>query len=188
MDVPDAIRNLRLCSAFKGHAVDVMDCVDSRNDTQLRVVDDNAACVSRFAGADETADCFFADNHAGRLVHLLAIDHKLLSNIPGGVADCAVLHEDRFCIVEFKLNAEGNSVEAVNYTYDKAVSQIENTLAIFERKIREAGVDFYTATEVVCNVVVAEKFPRASATEQHLLVQFADAHQLDLSFDNRRDF
>lgn len=69
--------------------------------------------------------------------------------------DCAVLHEDRFCIVEFKLNAEGNSVEAVNYTYDKAVSQIENTLAIFERKIREAGVDFYTATEVVCNVVVA---------------------------------
>lgn len=58
MDVPDAIRNLRLCSAFKGHAVDVMDCVDSRNDMQLRVVDDNAVCVSRFAGADETADCF----------------------------------------------------------------------------------------------------------------------------------
>ncbi len=188
MDVPDAIRNLRLCSAFKGHAVGVMGCVDSRNDTQLRVVDDNAACVSRFAGADETADCFFADNPAGRLIHLLAIDHKLLDGVPGGVADCAVLHEGQFCFVEFKLNAKGNSGKAVEDTYNKAVSQIENTLEIFDRNIRNAGIDMYAVTNVVCNVVVAEKFPRASATESNLIVKFADDHALDLSFDNRREF
>ena len=93
-DIPIAITNLRLKGAFRGFAVNVMDCITSSDTNPSYVVDDDIAKYSRFASANEIVDGgFTAHNPSGKTLYLLSIDNRLISNAPGGVADCAV-----FCI------------------------------------------------------------------------------------------
>ena len=111
MEVPQAISNLRLRMAFRGHAVDVLDCVDTKADPAVYVVDDEVQKISRFADADALpAGCFIGVNPAERDLHLFAIDNKFVKSPEGGVADCALFHADLFALIEFKSNAEGRTV------------------------------------------------------------------------------
>lgn len=189
MEVPKAISNLRLRMAFRGHAVDVLDCVETKSEEVVYVVDDDELKVSRFADAEALlSGCFVGVNPAERDLHLLSIDNKLVKSPAGGIADCALFHADLFALIEFKSNAEGNSLESVVYTYEKAISQLEHTLNIFRAKLTAIGIDFLRATEIVCHVVVAPIFPRRSAMEMNYSLAFAMRNGVELSFDNQRSF
>ncbi len=189
MEVPQAISNLRLRMAFRGHAVDVLDCVETKSEPTVYVVDDDELKISRFADAGALlTGCFVGVNPDERDLHLFAIDNKFVKSPEGGVADCALFHADLFALIEFKSNAEGRTTESVVYTYEKAISQLERTLDMFRTKLNAIGTDLLKATETVCHVVVAPTFPRSSAMEMNYSLGFAMRNGVELSFESQREF
>jgi len=189
MNIPLAVKKLHLCTAFKGFAVPLMDCVCSSDEVVIYVRDNDETRISELTDEVDYENVFIGENPHRTNICLLSIDHKLIDNHPGGIADCAVFNTDIFCFVEFKTNAEGRTLESVEKTYQSAISQIENTLQLFVDKIRLAHADLYEAVkDVVCHVVVASKFPRDLAMEQNYMVAFAEKWKLELSFENIRSF
>ena len=171
--IPEAIRQLRLCTAFKGYAVPLMDCISCSDDIVVFVRDNDETRISELTDWVDNENVFIGNNPQRTNICLLSIDHKLIDNYPGGIADCAVFNTDIFCFVEFKTNAEGRSLTSVEKTYQSAIQQIENTLELFEDKIKATHADLYQAVkEVVCHIVVASKFPRNLAMEQNYIVSF----------------
>ena len=187
--IPEAVKQLHLCSAFKGYAAHVMDCISCSNDTIVYVRDNDETRVSELTDDKEHENVFVGYNSQQTNICLLSIDHQLTDNHPGGIADCAVFNTNIFCFVEFKTNAEGRSLESVEKTYQSAILQIENTLLLFEDKIKAAHADLYKAVDdVVCHIVVASKFPRNSAMEQNYMITFATKWRIELSFENYHSF
>lgn len=183
------IKNLRLVKAMKGFAADLLSCIEVRDASEVYVVDDDEAHYSRFATEnDDLSKCFCGQNPRCRNLHLLAIDNKLVSGLTGGIADCALFHSDTFALIEFKTNAEGSTPESIRYTYDKAISQIKNTVGILSERLASVKIDFLDYIEVCAHVVVAQKFPRHSAMEQNYAAQFANDMFIELYFDNSREF
>ncbi len=189
MSVPEAVSNLKLVLAFKGHSVALMDCITTTTDSVAYVIDDDIVKVSRFATYEEAlSGGLVANNDENHDLHLLAIDNKLMANIPGGIADCALFDKDTFLFVEFKLNAQGYSEKGIADTYEKAISQIEHTISIFKEKIAKTSVDFAAATQVMGIVIVSNIFPRQRAMEQNYKVKFGQRTGLELSFEPRYVF
>lgn len=187
--IPVAVKQLHLCKAFEGYAVSIMDCIRCSNDAIVYVRDNDVIHISEFISGTESEEVFVGYNLKGTEICLLSIDHKLIDNHPGGIADCAVFNTDIFCFVEFKVNAEGRSLKSVESTYHSAISQIENTLQLFIDKINVAHANLLTAVkEVVCHIVVASKFPRDLAMEQNYAVAFAEKWNMELSFENNHSF
>ena len=189
MMIPEAVKQLHLCSAFRGYAIPLIDCVSCSDDTVIYVKDNDETHISEFSTDANNENVFVGDNPQQTNICLLSIDHKLTNNHPGGIADCAVFNTEIFCFVEFKTNAEGRSLTSVEKTYEAALSQIENTLRLFVEKINSAHVDIYKKVkEVVCHIVVASKFPRNLAMEQNYMVAFATKWRIELSFENYQSF
>lgn len=187
--VDKAIQQLRLCLAFKGYSVDLMDCIETSEETHLYIVDNDENHRSEFiAQEDPDEKHFHAINKENKKIFLLSIDNALIKNHKGGIADCALFDTDLFCFIEFKSNAEGNSLQSVKEIYQKAISQLENTLKLFIDKIKKADADLLATVEVVCHIVVSAKFPRASPTEQNYSIQFAEKNHLELCFDSYQEF
>lgn len=189
MIIPEAVRQLHLCSAFKGYAVSVMDCISCTNEAVVYVRDNDVTRVSELVLNPFQGEAFIGKNPQQAELCLLSIDHKLVDNHPGGIADCALFNTNIFCFVEFKTNAMGHSLRDVENTYDSAISQIESTLKLFDDKIKAAHSDlFKKVNDVVCHIVVSSRFPRNLAMEQNYAVAFATKWKLELSFENIRTF
>lgn len=187
--IPKAISNLRLISAFKGLAADVMDCISISTFDPTYVVDDDIERISRFATECETeAGGFIAYNPKHIDLYLLAIDHKLMDSIPGGIADCALFSLATFVFIEFKTHAEGRTFNSVKDTYRGAIHQIENTLRIFTDRLAAVHIDFLTQIEVTPHIVVSPKFPRSSAMEQQYMLEFFDKTNVELNFEDYKLF
>ena len=102
------------------------------------------------------------------------------------MADGAVFDENKFAFVEFKANAQGNTQAAIEHTYTEATNQLTAALNLFVEKLKmnKVAVDFTSATNVICHVIVSEKFPRASALEQSMMIAFAISNNgVGLSFE-----
>ncbi len=85
MAVPQAISNLQLRRAFRGYAAELMDCVETRSDAVVYVIDDNDRGISCFAGAEAAVSgCFIGLNPANHELHLLSIDNGLFKSPEGG--------------------------------------------------------------------------------------------------------
>ncbi len=190
MDIPPAIANLHLCHAFKGYATKVTDCIETTSDTIFYVIDDSSVGYSRFVNSKEMSYGYFTGYNPHPLdITLLSIDNKLISSLPYGIADCALIHNRMICFIEFKSNALGHSPETVDYTYDKAVSQLENTINHFDRLISAVGINLRATVEIACHVVVAPHFPRSTASEMNSIMKFAERNgAIELSFDDNRTF
>lgn len=189
MIIPEAVRQLHLCVAFKGYAVPLMDCISKSNEAIVYVRDNNLTRVSELVVGLCEEDVFIGENSRQTEICLLSIDHKLINNFPGGIADCALFNTDIFCLVEFKTNAIGRSLKSVEETYETAISQLENTLMLLVDKIKEAHSDlFRIVNDVVCHIVVAPKFPRNLAMEQNYMTAFAMKWKIELSFENNHLF
>lgn len=189
MDVPAAVKRLRLSRAFRGYSPGILECINISNNTKIYVIDDDILKVSRFAEESEMAyGGFCAENTETNDIILLPIDNCLMSNIPDGIADCAIFDERLFAFVEFKAKAQGNSPQSREDTYRKAISQIENTLSIFTRLINMVKLNFAEEIEIIGVVVVSPKFPRSNATEQNLMTEFILRNGLELSFEPIRKY
>lgn len=183
--IPQAISQLKLRYAFLQYNPPILTCIDSTTDANTMVIDDEELFYSHFTDQEEQQHrCLIVNNVEGHEIFLLAIDNKFISNHPGGIADCALFDESIFNFVEFKTNAEGHTTARVEETYRKALEQIENTYRLFKTKLSDAGVNFDEVVNIQCFIVVSSRFPRVSAIEQQLQVEFAQSLHLDLSFEN----
>lgn len=180
----DSIDKLQLDVAFGSHFKDAWTV---RADSRLLVIDDDIDLVSRFSDSEEDEPrALVVLNEKNKLIVLLSIDHKLMGNHPGGIADCAVFDDGKLEFVEFKTNALGNSEEAIRDTFDKACGQLKETLIVFKNQLLAIGVDLFQTMIVECRVIVAHRFPRATATKQDYRLQFAsETNGIELFFERQ---
>jgi len=146
------------------------------------VVDDEETKCSRFGKeGDDVGKALMVINEKKREIVLLSIDNKLLKGIQGGIADCALFDDKQFRFVEFKTNAEGNAQK----NFDKATSQLKNTIQVFRDRLQAVDVMFDDAVVLSCHIVLSHNFPRSMATTQNYQYEFAtDTGGIMLSFDS----
>ena len=171
-----AIDRLRLDEAFTEKMLHKAfdECWTVKCDELLLVVDDDEKKVSRFGAADEDVEKgLLVFNEQKREIVLLSIDNQLLKSMQGGVADCALFDDKQFRFVEFKMNAEGNSDRAVRKTFDKATSQLVNTIRIFKDGLETVDVSFAGAVALRCHVVLSKSFPASRSVMQNFQMEFA---------------
>lgn len=183
----DSIDKLQLNLIFGNH---FNDCWTVRTDTRLLVVDDDDSKKSRFS--DDELDeerALVIVNTKNKVITLISIDHALIDNHLGGIADCAVMDEQKIAFVEFKTNAYGNSEESIRENFEKACNQLKETLNVFGSKLTTQGIDLNDVMAVECRIIVAHRFPRATAIKQDFRVQFAEeTNGIDLSFERLIQF
>ena len=180
-----AIDRLRLDEAFStGTHRPFNDCWTVRMDRCLLIVDDDQEHYSRFSEDQENQwKAIMIVNEENREVVLLSIDNKLIANHRGGIADCAVFDDEQFHLIEFKTNAYGHSEESARDTFDKAISQLEETICVFSDKLQSVSIEFMNAVVLSCHIVVSNSFPKSKATKQEYRLKFADNHNgIELSF------
>lgn len=168
----ESIDKLRLDIAFGRHFDGAWTV---RADSRLLVIDDDADNVSRFSDSEEDEPrALVVLNENNRTITLLSIDHKLIADHPGGIADCAVFDDEKFDFVEFKTNAYGNSEESIRDTFEKAYGQLKETLNVFDEKMSSVGINLFETMVVECRIVVSQRFPRATAAKQNYQALFAE--------------
>lgn len=184
-EIPTAIKRLKLASAFKGYNPGVLDCYESSTDERILVVDDvDGTHITN--NVEDIYRCCVCINPNRHELIILPLDKKLIKQRVGGMADGAAFDEYKFAFIEFKDQAQGNTPAAVEETYTKAASQLTSALNLFIEKLKggKISIDFTATTNVVCHIIVSEKFPRASALEQNMMLTFAMANNgVGLSFE-----
>ena len=185
MNVPQAVKNLKLCQAFKGHNPNIADCIEKISD-DVFYIEDNTQ-VKYTIKVQEPTNCKVCKvlNPQKEIAILLPIDNKFIKTCQGGIADAAVFNELCFHFVEFKTNAKGNSDNSVKSTYEKATSQLKKTLTLFENNINSVGFDFRKKVDIECNIIVSESFPRNNAMEMTYAMLFAEqTNGIPLNLEN----
>ena len=176
-DIPTAIKRLKLVSAFKGYNPGILECYESSTDERVMIVDEESHTHITTNEDDIHRCCVCLNSNQHELI-ILPLDKKLIKQRVGGMADGAAFDERKFVFLEFKDQAQGNSLAAVDETYTKAATQLSSALNLFVDKLKEEkiAIDFIKTTNVKCHIIVSEKFPRASALEQSMKIDFAMAN------------
>ena len=171
-----AIDRIRLDEAFATDTYKPFnECWTVRMDSELMVIDDDDEKYSRFTDdPDDVQKALMVINANNRQIVLLSIDNKLIKEHVGGICDCALFDEKQFQFVEFKTNAYGNSPEQTCVTFDKATSQLQETIHVFKDKLQKVGIVFEDAVALSCHVVVSQRFPKRRAVIQDYQMSFAD--------------
>ena len=186
LNIPVAVKNLRLCSAFRGHQPDVLDCIETSKATYLMMVDDQYTHIT--SNKDDEYRAFLVSNPSEKELAILSIDKKLVKQRDGGMADGAIFDVEKFYFVEFKDQAEGNTDEAILYTYDKAISQLHQAVDFFDKHIKNTGLTFKESVDVSCFMVVQDKFPRASSLEMNYSINFFIDNKCPIYFERKSTF
>lgn len=171
-----AIDRIKLDEAF---ATDTFkpfnECWTVRRDRELMVIDDDEVKFSRFSdNPNDELKALLVVNEKNRQIVLLSIDNKLIKEHRGGICDCALFDDKQFRFVEFKTNAYGNSPEQVRETFDKATSQLKETIHVFKDRLQNVDIQFEDAVTLNCHVVVSQRFPKSRAIKQEYQISFAD--------------
>lgn len=184
------IERLKMRQSFNGMATELEDCLTISSSVIAYIADDDTMGVSHFVdNSGEHDKCLKVINLQSHEYALLGIDHSLIKEKEGGIADCGVFDDRKFWMVEFKTNAQGNSDVAVEDTYKKAINQIEKTIELFSDSMSKADVDFVEASDLQCNIVTARSFPRMTALEASLSLEFAmDNNGVPLYFSRAIEF
>lgn len=185
MKVPQAVKNLKLCQAFKGHNPSIVSCTEEINDEIFYIEDHEQKKYTIKVQQPTQGKICKILNPQKESVVLLPIDNKFIKKYTGEIADAAVFNEHEFHFIEFKTNAEGNSDKSVKATYDKAMNQLKETLKLFENKITATNIHFREKVDVECNMIVSESFPRNNAMEMTNQILFAlQTEGIPLNFEN----
>lgn len=171
-----AIDRIKLDEAFATETyLPFNDCWTVSMDSELMVIDDDEKKFSRFTDDPEDAQkALMVINEKNRQIVLLSIDNKLIKEHVGGICDCALFDDKQFRFVEFKTNAYGNSTEQVRETFDKATSQLKETIHVFKDRLQKVDIKFEDAVVLSCHVVVSQRFPKSRAIKQEYQITFAD--------------
>ncbi len=181
--IPEAVKRLRIVSAFKGYNPGVLDCMEVSRSSKIMIVDNvDGTCISE--QEEDSYRCCLCINPNNNEIVVLPLDKKLIKQRAGGMADGAVFNKQKFVFLEFKDQAQGNSYFAIEDTYTKASSQLSAALNLFEESMASVNVDFLSSVNVGCHIIVSDKFPRASALEQNMMILFAiNNNGVALSFE-----
>ena len=188
--IPNAVKRLKLVSAFKGYNPGILDCIEISSSDQIMIVDDEE-CTHTSTSKEDASRCCLCFNPNQNEIVVLPLDKKLIKQRQGGMADGAAFDENKFAFLEFKDQALGNTAEAVEGTYTKAASQLSAALNLFSDKLKDetVAIDFINTVNVICHIIVSEKFPRASALEQNMMLSFALSNNgVGLSFEREVRF
>ena len=171
-----SIDRIKLDEAFAtGTYLPFNDCWTVRMDSELMVIDDDEQKFSRFTDdSEDLQKALMVINKKNRQIILLSIDNKLIKGHQGGICDCALFDDKQFRFVEFKTNAYGNSSEQVRETFDKAISQLKETIHVFKDRLQRLDIQFEDAVVLSCHVVVSQRFPKRRAIMQEYQISFAD--------------
>lgn len=171
-----AIDHIRLDEAFaKNTHKPFNECWTIRMDSELMVIDDDEEKYSKFTdNPDDAQKALLVINENNKQIVLLSIDNKLIKDHKGGIADCALFDNEQFHFVEFKTNAYGNSDEQVRETFDKATSQLKETIRVFKDRLQKVNIQFEDAVALSCYVIVSQRFPKSRAIKQEYQISFAD--------------
>lgn len=186
MNTPEAVKNLKLKWAFKGVTSALEQYYTVVCDKKFFIEDDTTCRKHTIVvqAPDQDKYCQVL-NEKGTEAVVLAIDNALIPHHKGGIADGAVFNTTDFHFVEFKTNAKGTSVKAVDDIYRKAMQQLKSTIGLFQRQLQKANIEFTETVYVECHIIVALSFPRHSATEMTYALEFAtETKGIPLSFDN----
>lgn len=185
MKIPEAVMNLKLCWAFRSYKQKVIDCIEVTEEKEFYIYDDEKQkCIIISSDSNRDKACKVI-NSSGNEVVVLAIDHKLIDNRKGGIADGAVFNMSDFHFVEFKTNAVCQSVISVDETYTKAMDQLISSINLFTTTLNKEKIDFMKKVNVECHIIVSTVFPRNNAVEMTKSLLFAQqTNGIPLSFEN----
>lgn len=186
MNTPEAVKNLKLKWAFKGVTSALEQYYTVVYDKEF-FIEDDTTCSKRTIVVQTPSQNKYCkvSNEKGTEAVVLAIDNALIPHHKGGIADGAVFNTNDFHFVEFKTNAQGNSVKAVEEIYQKAMQQLKSTIDLFQKQLQKANIEFTETINVECHMVVAMNFPRHNAAEMTYALAFAtETNGIPLSFEN----
>ena len=117
-----------------------------------------------------SADGFEVKNPTGRPFVLIQIDDRLLPQQKGGQCDGAFVYDESIHLLEFKTNTTTFDKKHGRTHYNKAISQLRNTIIRFKL----AGIRLFTlATEVEAHICLNNTFPRSRTSEMNRALKFA---------------
>lgn len=185
--LPNEVKHLRLGSAFRSFTNTFSNCIETTSDKRFFIVDDGYTRISNLQ-EDEHRACI-ANNPNSHQVIVLAIDHKLIAQRVGGMADGAAFDMNNFYLLEFKDQAQGKTIQSIEETFDKAMLQLRQALNLFIDRTREVGVDLMKEVNVEAHIIVNDMHPRISSIEQSRMLAFPmDNNGVPLSFDRQINF
>lgn len=186
--IPDAVKKFKLVSAFKGYNPGILDCIEVSRNSSFMIVDNaDGTCISK--RVEDSYRCCLCVNPNNNEIVLLPLDKKLIKQRAGGMADSALFDVQKFVFLEFKDQALGNSYGAIKDTYTKASNQLTAAVKLFDSILKNITIDFKSIINIACHIIVSEKFPRASALEQNMMLSFAMSNNgVELSFEREITF
>lgn len=197
-DLPDAVRQLRLCSALQiCGKIGVENAFDKSNDQNLYVYDDEELGYSDWtnvAPVVSLSETFQAHNPKQNTLVLLPLDGRIITGPHcrvGGVCDCALLTDKELSFVEFKTNAMSpndltllqraeEAKDQLWHTYDGIIRpQCRNVCIDITQKV---NIDFYIVFDHDLNVTDAR------ADFQDLRTAFLQEKHYPLFVENSKQF
>jgi len=96
--------------------------------------------------------------------------------------DFVFFDNNEFCFVEFKLNATSEADRAVRKNRKKAIDQLKNTIALFDRKLNNN----YNELKLEAYVCTPETYPRGDKGWTDLAIAFYDEVGIPLFEHNEK--
>lgn len=197
-DLPDAIIQLRLCSALRNCSrVKVEAAFDKSNDENLYVYDDDNLGYSDWTNVEPTAllsKTFHAQNPNKNTLVLLPLDGRIITGRhfrQGGVCDCALLTDKEMSLVEFKTNALSTNDLTILQRATEAKDQLWHTYdGIINPECRRVGIDISLKVSIDFYVVFDNELgvTGARADFQNLQNEFLKEKDYPLYFQNNKQF
>lgn len=197
-NLPDAIKQLRLCSALRSCGrVKLEDAFDKSDDENLYVYDDGNIGYSVWDNDEHAVSLsktFHAQNPNRNTLVLLPLDGRIITGdhfIRGGICDCALLTDKELSFIEFKTNVSSDLDKTILEHAEKAVDQLWHTYdSIINPECRRVGIDitlkvsidFYVVFDSVLGVTGAR------ADIQNLQNEFLQEKHYPLYYQNNKQF
>ncbi|MFT5619489.1 MAG: hypothetical protein ACI85I_002735 [Arenicella sp.] len=141
-------------------------------------------CALKTASSD-SEKCFIVKNPNGKKICLLPIDGKDgIIKFEGSYCDAVLFSESHFSFLEMKLNAISSEERAVRKNRNKAVKQLENTIAFFDKKLER---DYQTLT-LEAFVATPKIYPRADTAWTNLSVEFLEKNGIPLFESSEKEY
>lgn len=197
-NLPDAIKQLRLCSALRNCGrVKVEDAFDKSDDENLYVYDDDTLGYSDWTNVEPTAflsKTFYAQNPNRNTLVLLPLDGRIITGdhfIRGGICDCALLTDKELSFIEFKTNVSSDLDKTILEHAEKAVDQLWHTYdSIINPECRRVGIDITLKVSIDFYVVFDNELgvTGARADIQNLQNEFLQEKHYPLYYQNNKQF
>lgn len=197
-NLPDAIKQLRLCSALRNCGrVKVEDAFDKSDYENLYVYDDDTLGYSDWTNVEPTAflsKTFYAQNPNRNTLVLLPLDGRIITGdhfIRGGICDCALLTDKELSFIEFKTNVSSDLDKTILEHAEKAVDQLWHTYdSIINPECRRVGIDITLKVSIDFYVVFDNELgvTGARADIQNLQDEFLQNNDFLLFFENNKQF